>query len=152
MEFHLRLIEIFPGGANTGTSDDRENYVSFLKTIRAALDSHAESNYRTTPYILTIVGGAGASVIDSGYDLDGIVEVVDWINVMTYDYFGPWDSKWGKYTGPVTPLFFGAPSGYSKKLTVDYTMRHYDCAIRDPSKLVMGLPFYGRFWNDSGKI
>ena len=100
--------------------------------------------------VKAIAGAAGAWVIEPGFDLTGIAEIVDWINVMTYDYFGAWESQWGGYTGPIAPLFFGAPAGYSGKLTVDYTMRHYSCVIRNPEKIVMGLGFYGRFWNNSG--
>ena len=124
----------------------------FLRTLRAALVSHARSKGRTSPYILTIAGAAGAWVIEPGFYLTGIAEIVDWINVMTYDYFGAWESQWGGYTGPIAPLFFGAPAGYSGKLTVDYTMRHYSCVIRNPEKIVMGLGFYGRFWNNSGNF
>ena len=129
---------------------DKENYVRFLRTLRAGLVTHASRTGRTTPYILTIAGAAGAWVIDPGFNLTEIAQVVDWINVMTYDFYGAWQSQWGGYTGPIAPLFWDTPPGYSGKLTVDYTMKHYDCIIGDPSKLVMGVGFYGRFWNNSG--
>ena len=41
------------------------------------------------------------SIIDEGYDLPAIMNDLDMINVMTYDYHGFWDGK----TGHHSPLF-----------------------------------------------
>lgn len=139
------------GGANDGTKQDRQNYVSFLKSLKTALANHQDNVGRSEPYLLTIAGAAGSWVLEDGFDLPAITETVDWINVMTYDYNGAWESKWGAYTGPHAPLYFGAPQGYSGKTNVDYTMKYYSCRIKNHSKLVMGLGFYGRFWNNSGE-
>lgn len=101
--------------------------------------------------VLTIAGAAGNWVLDVGFDLSSIIEIVDWINVMTYDYFGPWESTWGAYTGPNSPLYNAAPKGFSGKLNVDFTIKYYSCYTKHPSKLVMGVGFYGRFWKRVSK-
>jgi len=87
------------GGKTSGPKSDRENYLKFLSSIRSALTAHQNAKGRGEPYLLSIAGAAGSWVLDDGYDLMGIMDSVDWINVMTYDYFGAWDSKWGTYTG-----------------------------------------------------
>ncbi|KAJ8320202.1 hypothetical protein KUTeg_001789 [Tegillarca granosa] len=51
--------------------------------------------------ILTIAAGASEKVITDSYNVTEIVKYVDFINVMTYDYFG----EWSKLTGFTSPLY-----------------------------------------------
>ena len=101
--------------------------------------------------LLTITGAAGNWVLDVGFDLAKIIDIVDWINVMTYDYFGPWDSKWGAFVGPNAPLYNAVPNGFSGKLNVDYTLKYYSCYTKKPDKIVMGIGFYGHRWENVNK-
>ena len=139
------------GGADEGIPADRNNYVSILRLIRNRLRRLQFKKARTEPYLLTIASAAGSWVLDVGYDLENMIEIVDWINVMTYDYFGAWASKAGANTGPTAPLFHGAPKGFSGKMNADYTLKYYVCGTHTPNKIVMGLPFYGRYWNNVGE-
>lgn len=43
-------------------------------------------------------------------------------------------------------MYHSAPSGYSGKLNSDWILKQYTCIGGNPSKIVMGIPFYGRFW------
>jgi chitinase len=138
------------GGATNGTLDDRDNYVAFLRRIRSTLQDLQSQENRTDDYLVTIASAAGSWVLEVGYDLDNITDVVDWINVMTYDYYGAWDSKWGAYTGPVSPLYYGTPKGFSGKMNADFTLKYYSCRTSKPEKILMGLPFYGRYWYNVG--
>lgn len=138
------------GGAQEGLPADQPNYVQFLTNIRNRLVEIQKRNRRKEPYLLSIASAAGSWVLDVGYDLKGIISVVDWINVMTYDYFGAWASQWGAYTGPPAPLYYAAPTGFSGKMNADYTLKFYVCNTGRPEKIVMCLPFYGRYWNNVG--
>ena len=86
------------GGAVNGTVDDKENYVQLMKELREALDAEAKKRNRES-YLLTFASSAGKWSLDVGYDLKSLLKYADWVNVMTYDYFGAWQSKWGVYTG-----------------------------------------------------
>ncbi|EPB73278.1 glycosyl hydrolase, family 18 [Ancylostoma ceylanicum] len=121
-----------------------ENYVTLLSDLRTRLTNLATELGRTVPYEITLASAAGEWTIRPGYDLSGIMQYADFINVMTYDYYGAWGSQWGAYTGPPSPLFYGSPPGFSGKLNADFTMKYYSCRSGKPSKLNMGVPFYGR--------
>ncbi|XP_055346637.1 acidic mammalian chitinase-like [Paramacrobiotus metropolitanus] len=123
--------------------DDKTLYVQFMRRLRKKMDSWKLSTKKAR-LLLTFAAPAGSNDLRKGYDLKNLLEgdTIDWVNVMAYDYYGPWD----KETGPPAPLFAAAPANYSKKLNVHWTMEQYACAIPDAGKIVLGVPFYGRFW------
>lgn len=125
------------GGAVQGIQEDRVNYVTFLRELRQKLGENR---------LISIAAAAGTEAF-TGFDVKNIVQFVDWINVMSYDFFGAWDSKWGSYVGPNAPLYHSAPPGYSGKLNVDWALRQYTCNGKQSNKIVMGVPFYGRYWS-----
>lgn len=115
-----------------------------MSDLRAKLGQLQLQLGRKTPYTISIAAAAGEWTIIPGYDLGGILQYVDFINVMTYDYYGAWEAPNGAFTGPPAPLYAGVPAGFSGKLNVDYTMKYYSCVTKQPYKLNLGIPFYGR--------
>ena len=134
------------GGAKQGESDEKILYVEFMRKLRSRLDGLGQRT--NTRYTLTFAGAVGEWVIVPGFDLEKLLDIVDWVNVMSYDFYGAWDDKWGAFTGPPAPLFHGAPEGFSGKMNAHFGMQLYVCSIKNPSKIVMGVPFYGRYWNN----
>ncbi|KAE9445504.1 hypothetical protein C3L33_22597, partial [Rhododendron williamsianum] len=65
---------------------------------------------------------------------------LDWINAMCYDYCGSWDVS---VTGAHAALY--DPKNISE-YTTDKGLQSWIDAGIPPSKLVMGLPLYGRTW------
>lgn len=113
--------------------------MSFLRDLRAALN--AMPNRPQKP-ILSIASAAGADALRAGYDLAGIAEHIDFFNVMTYDYYGPWqmagrtdlpDPPPGALTGPPSPLYSATPKGTSGNLNVHWTLKFYGCRVKDMS-------------------
>jgi chitinase len=128
------------GGLQSGSPQDRTNYTLLLREFRTQLDVAAVGNRH---YLLTVAAPAGPQNI-ANLQVDEVGATVDWINLMTYDYHGGWDTT----TGHNAPMARGvgdrSPRGFSVKETVNAYLKGGVPA----AKLVLGIPFYGRGWQE----
>lgn len=125
-EFALDGIDIdweYPTSsmANISSSpDDTENFTLLMQDIRAAIGNEKE---------LTLATVASARYID----FKAILPSVDFVNIMAYDMASAPKHHSALY-----------PSGHSGDITSDDAVTAHLKAGVPPSKLVMGMPFYGR--------
>jgi chitinase len=131
------------GGTASARPADRENFPRLLAALRSALDELAARTGHA-PYLLTIATPAMAAT-HPGFDLPALAAQVDWINVMTYDFTGPWDTR----TGHNAPLHApgDAPaeaSAANPSANVAAALDEHRAAGVAAERLVMGVPFYGR--------
>ncbi|XP_023037373.1 probable chitinase 2 [Drosophila willistoni] len=119
-----------------GSPRDRENFVTFTKELREEFDNHG--------LLLTSAIGASKSVIDEAYDVRQLSRYLDYLHIMCYDYHGSWDRKVG-YNAPLSNTNKDDP------LTVEFTIDYLLKLGAPPSKLVLGLPFYGRTFKANGE-
>lgn len=113
--------------------EDGHNYTLLLQEVRAALDSQGAKD--GNHYLLTVAGGPNVSFARNT-ELAEMMKYLDFMNIMTYDYHGSWESS----TGHNAPLY--AADG----LSVSDTVEAYLNAGAVPEKLNLGLAFYGRGW------
>lgn len=127
------------GGLTTGTSADKKNFTLLLQELRGQLDAYgAEENKQ---YLLTIAAPVGPGNIQN-IELGLVASLVDWINLMGYDFHGTWEST----TNFNAPLFRTAQEPADKSLNVDAAVQRYLIEGVPADKLVLGVPFYGKGW------
>lgn len=117
---------------------DKGLYALLCQQLRAAFDSEAAGEKRL---LLTAAVAAGKGVIDAAYDVPRLSAAVDFFNVMAYDLHGAWDRR----TGHHSPLSRGSwETGAEEFLNVEWVSNYWVSLGAPKSKLVIGVPLYGR--------
>lgn len=124
---------------NAKRPEDRANCTRLLAALRSALDARAEADGR--PYLLTIAAPAGPPIADH-FELKAVADLLDWINLMDYDFAGGWSEVASFHAPLASPGDRPGIRGHD----VESSVRHYSAAGIAPDKLVVGVPFYGRGW------
>ena len=74
------------------------------------------------------------------YDLEALAQILDYFNVMTYDYHGPWS----KHAGHNSPLFQNpADPGHSRSSLASAIDTYVNYFHISPDKVNIGTGFYG---------
>ncbi|MBN1300379.1 MAG: T9SS type A sorting domain-containing protein [Melioribacteraceae bacterium] len=132
--FFSQVISIMKTYYLDGINIDFETYNSadegivttnFMKALKARIDTEipgAEVSFATP-----IVNW------DDDYDLEGLVEAIDYAFIMAYDFNG----RWSTATGAGSPL----------DMITTYLNSDYGTIINaTPEKLILGVPYYGLHW------
>jgi chitinase len=120
---------------NVERAVDRENFTLLLEELRRQLDAQGAKDKKH--YELTIAASARAPEI-ANVDLSRIEPLLDFINVMTYDYHGaPGKANFN------APLY-SAPNDPTPGWNVDASMRSFIRGGVPAGKLLVGVPFYGK--------
>jgi chitinase len=131
---------------------DTTDYINLLQGLRTALNKQGELDH--VHYYLTIAAPAGIDKINAftAQQWQQIATIVDYIDVMTYDFHGGWDQ------GSVGSDFMSAMSldptldpttknpTLSKYNVIDAIKTYLDNGV-PANKIVLGIPLYGRMVN-----
>jgi chitinase len=118
-------------------AEDRENFTALLEEFRYQMDG-------IRPGLLLTAALPAATYYHDKIEVDNIATALDWMNVMTYDFHGPWEPN-----GPTnhhSNLYTNESDPSSPGFSVEGVMNEYISKVQDPSKIVVGLPFYGHGW------
>ncbi|PGH35532.1 chitinase [[Emmonsia] crescens] len=123
--------------------DEAKNFVELLKVTREALDKVSKDR----KFLLTIACPAGPENFKK-LRLQEMTPYLDFYNLMAYDYSGSWDKIAGHQSNLETSQSNPKSTPFSTKAALD----HYIGVGGVPaSKMVMGMPLYGRaFANTDG--
>ena len=97
-----------------GRDEDKRDFITLLKELHDALKPHG--------YLLTAAVSAGQPTIDRAYDIPELNKYLDFVNLMTYDFHGGWDTK----TGHNAPLYaYPDAEELDKQFTVSYAVDYW---------------------------
>ncbi|GFS41638.1 hypothetical protein Acr_00g0075470 [Actinidia rufa] len=120
---------------------DMENLDQLLQEWQDAVQKEAKATARS-PILLTAAVYFSVkfflSNVPRSYPVASISKNLNWINAMCYDYRGSWDTS---ATGAHAALFDS-----KSNISTSYGLQSWLRAGLPPSKLIMGLPLYGRTW------
>lgn len=118
---------------------DKQNFTLLLQILREELDAGGSARVRAGErhYLLTIAA-ADREYFDH-VEMDKLHVYLDWINEMAYDFFNSLTPT----TGHHAALYRSGFAGPTDR-TGDAAVRQYLAAGVPASKIVLGVPFYGR--------
>ncbi|MEW5657163.1 glycoside hydrolase family 18 protein, partial [Streptomyces cinereoruber] len=122
-----------------GLTCDTSGAASFKNMMQAMRAKFGANNLVTAA--VTADASAGGKI--DAADYAGAAPYYDWLNVMTYDFFGAWAAKGP--TAPHSPLtsYAGIPqAGFNSAEAI----AKFKAKGVPANKLLLGIGFYGRGW------
>ena len=135
----------FPGMVDhNGTPADKENFTIMLQEVRDSLNAYGEV---TGEYYLLSIAASSAPLYAKNMEVEKIAEIIDFINIMTYDFSGAWSST----SGHNAPLYTSDDS--TSLYSIDTAFRLFHETYDIPSeKLNLGVAFYGRTYSGCSEL
>ena len=136
-------------------ANEDNNYIQLLAQLRQQINQASQNDgkqyllttaFSASPYHLS-ASDYGANPYDfSPQDLKATSDYVDFINVMSYDYHGPWDNP--ASTNHQSALYKSTNDNTynSAKLNTDWAIQRYLSAGVPATDIVLGAPLYGHTW------
>ncbi|KAI5458629.1 family 18 glycoside hydrolase [Mariannaea sp. PMI_226] len=126
--------------------DEARDFVALLATVRRELDAYASTLSRKHHFEITVACPAGAQNFQK-LDIRGMDQYLDFWNLMAYDYAGSWDQT----SGHQANLYPCHSNPQSTPFSTANAIEFYTRSGVHPSKIVLGMPLYGRaFENTDG--
>ncbi len=109
--------------------EDKRNFTLLVEKLREVLGNEYEIGF---------AAGGFPRFFDESAEWKKVMPVVDYVNVMTYDY------RTGPETGHHTALYSSA----GQRLSADFAVNYLDSIGVPRSQIVIGAAFYGRAWEN----
>lgn len=130
-------------------ADDTQatNMILLLREIRSQLDAYAAQYAPGYHFLLSIAAPAGPEHY-SFLHMGDLGQVLDYVNLMAYDYAGSWST----YSGHDANLHANPSNPNSSPYNTDQAISAYISGGVPASKIVLGMPIYGRSFESTSGI
>ena len=123
------------------TKEEVPGFERLTRRFRKELDELGKKKGRSM--VVTMAASSNAGTL-KWLDKSFLLETMDWINVMTYDYTG----NWTDYAGHHSPLFASSKQPGKDRRSTESTMKYLLEERGLPAnRLAVGIPLYGRGFN-----
>ncbi|GAB6090539.1 glycoside hydrolase family 18 protein [Spirochaeta dissipatitropha] len=130
---------------NIRRENDPDNFLLLSRELRQAMDELAASQQRSEAFLLTAALGASPAA-NSRLNLPELSRVYDTFNIMTYDFFGEWDSVCGHHSNLYQPDLYPEDNAGQEPASAAASIQAMIDGGFPADKLTLGVPFYGRSW------
>jgi len=131
------------GDNNPFRPEDKQNFTLMLQELRRQLNqASGEDDRGADPYLLTIATGANQNYLNHT-EMDKAQQYLDFINIMTYDYAGGWIDTTAHHAN-----LYPSTTGKGSAIDSEKGVAQHVAAGIPLEKIVLGVPFYGRSWEE----
>nr|AFR13054.1 endochitinase [Akanthomyces lecanii] len=116
-----------------------QNMVLLLQAVRDELDSYASQYAKGHHFLLSIAAPAGPDNYNK-LKLADLGKVLDYVNLMAYDFAG----SWSNFTGHDANMYASKDNANATPFNTNDAVQAYIKGGVPASKIVLGMPIYGR--------
>nr|XP_046909634.1 acidic mammalian chitinase-like [Dermatophagoides farinae] len=117
----------------------KHQFTHLLRMIRYRFKH--KFNHRGKPYILSVALSPVIYIVETSYDIHSIGHLVDFVNLMTYDFHSP---NTIPYTNFNSPLYANQLDRlYFEYFNTNFAVNYMIQLGLLPQKIMVGIPFYG---------
>lgn len=133
--------------AYTPAPGDAQNFVLLLQELRSAFDQWAAQHAPGYHFLITVASPTGPATYGL-LDIADMVQYVDSWNLMSYDYAGSWSNT----SGHQANIYFDSSNMDATPYSTDQAVEAYLAKGIAPSSILMGLPLYGRSFEETSGL
>ncbi|CAF3103620.1 unnamed protein product [Rotaria sp. Silwood2] len=118
--------------------EDKQKFTRLCEILYEAYEKEAEKTGNER-LLLTAAVAAAKVNIDKAYEVDKLVSVIDWFNLMTYDFHGSWDQNRAHHSS-----LNSKDNEKDDTMYIDFAVKYFQKLGMPANKMMLGLGTYGR--------